>query len=104
PFTAEETAFHCTEQLCVARHASGAVVARAADAAAAAQLCDVARLIVIDDATARNPCNEKAILVLTKRDLALRGSASVSFASGEAPRVSFAIGENPRIWHQQRQY
>ena len=62
---------------------TGALVVHAANAAAAKPFCETAALIVIDDATAENVCAEGDPSVVTKRDLARRGSASVNF--GEVP-------------------
>ena len=99
-----ETPFRCADALCVARRRSGAIIVHAANQAAAAQACGIARLIVIDDATVIDPCNDPAIAVITKRMLALRGSAAVTFTGAGPPRVTYAIGENPRVWHQQRRF
>ena len=74
--------FHCSKDVCLASTAGGAVVAYTAVAANATALCSTASLIVIDDATAESPCAPGAATVLTKRDLARRGSASISFDNG----------------------
>ena len=82
------TGFICAEGLCLARHPSGAVVAHALDAEAALDACATASVIVIDDATAKNVCRWKDVLVVTKRDLALNGSAAITFLPalhGERP-------------------
>ena len=71
--------FICAEGICLARHPSGAVVAHALDAQAAIDACASASVIVIDDATAKNVCRWKEVLVVTKRDLALSGSAAINF-------------------------
>lgn len=72
-----EHGFACREGLCVARHASGAAIVHAADETAAAMACAYGDVIVIDDATARNLCAEDGVMVITKRDLARRGSAEI---------------------------
>lgn len=59
-------------------------------------------LIVIDDATAENPCGAGTI-VLTKRDMARRGSVAVTF-SGAGVRIEHAIGEPYRPWHGHRRF
>lgn len=107
PHAVEEHAFRCTAAgLCIARHQSGAAVAHVPAAAMAAGLCAGAAVIVIDDATAANPCIEEgAALVLTKRDLALRGSAALWLGEGAVrPHLAFAIGEQARAWHDQRRF
>jgi ComEC/Rec2-related protein len=83
------TGFTCAEGLCLARHPSGAVVAHALDAEAALDACATASIIVIDDATAKNVCRWKNVLVVTKRDLALNGSAAITFLP------SAVLGESP---------
>src|SRR5690606_12779527 len=80
--------FICAEGLCLARHSSGAVVAHALDAQAALDACAVAGVIVIDDATARNVCRWKDVLVVTKRDLALNGSAAIELPSNDREGAS----------------
>lgn len=104
---AAESAFSCRDGLCLARHASGAVIAHAADAASAAEACPLAVFIVIGDATAKNPCPERSVLVVTARDLARRGSAEITFgATGAGPRpgIRFAVDEPYRPWHDHRRF
>jgi competence protein ComEC len=99
--------FRCSGNVCLARTPSGALVVYTAVAADAAALCSRASLIVIDDATAKNPCASGTATVLTKRDLARRGAASVSFVAGSplpAASVTFAIDEPYRPWHGHRAF
>lgn len=96
------TGFVCEEEACVATAASGQVVAHVPDVEGARRLCAIAALIVIDDATAENPCGDGAI-VLTKRDLARRGSVAVTFRGGSA-RIEHAVGEPYRPWHAHRRF
>ncbi len=98
-----ETPFHCGDGLCLARHASGAVVAFAEDAGAAEPACAQATLVIIDDATAQNLCPARPVMVITKRDLAWRGSAAIRFKP-EGAEVSYAIGETLRPWHDHRRW
>ncbi len=112
------SAFICEDGLCLATHTSGAIVAHAVDAITAARACDTASVIIVDDATAKSVCGRKRILIVTKRDLARRGSAAVTFAyatsgasesSNPGPRrvkasVSYAIGQPYRPWHDQRRF
>ncbi|WP_011580982.1 MULTISPECIES: ComEC/Rec2 family competence protein [Chelativorans] len=98
-------AFSCADGLCMARHVSGALVAHAETESAAETVCLSASLIVIDDAAAQNPCGPSEAVVLTKRDLARSGSASIHFdREGMAlrPEITFAIGEPWRPWHAHR--
>jgi len=97
--------FTCAEGLCTARHLSGAQIAHAENAAAARKACATAALIVIDDATAGDVCRAGTATVLTKRDLARKGSAAVHFRNDEtSPRMdlTFAIIEPWRPWHGYR--
>ncbi len=98
--------FTCAEGLCFARHPSGAVVAHALDAEAALDACATASVIVIDDATAKNVCRWKDVLVVTKRDLALNGSAAVTLSRDtmHASTVDYAISRPFRPWHDQRRF
>ena len=101
------TPFLCSDGLCVARHASGALVAHAADMRAARPACAYAALIVIDDATAADPCGDPLVAVLTGRELARSGSAAVFFDpdSATAPaEIRFAVEADYRPWHAQRRF
>lgn len=104
--SSRSTPFRCDRGLCVATHRSGAVVAHAADEDAARRGCAIAQLIVIDDATAANPCRASPVRVLTKKDLARSGSAEVYFGPSADldPRVRFAVSEPVRPWHVHRQF
>ena len=115
---ATSAGFVCEDGLCLATHPSGAIVAHAANLASARRACVEASVIVIDDATARDICANPRILVVTKRDLARRGSASVTFADKTLNRhnsglrtsnyipatISYAIGAPYRPWHTQRRF
>jgi competence protein ComEC len=99
--------FLCGAGLCLVRNASGAVIAHAETADAARPVCQFAALIVIDDATAENPCPSGAAAVLTKRQLARRGAATVLLpreGSGSSPIIGFALREAYRPWHGHRQF
>lgn len=99
--------FTCAEDICLARHQSGALVVFARTATSAAAYCASATLIVIDDATARNACAGMPAAVITKRNTARHGSAAVTFAdatSGEAALIRFSIAEPYRPWHEHRRY
>lgn len=102
-----EKPFLCDGGLCLARHRSGVVVAHAENAAVASLACRSARLIVIDDATAGNPCTENGVTVITKRDLARKGSAEVFLPAENGVAIAvadFAISEPYRPWHTQRRF
>jgi competence protein ComEC len=103
--------FTCAEGACLAHHPSGAIVVHALDTQAALDACTTASIIIIDDATAKNICRWKDVLVITKRDLSLHGSAAIAFsgrAVGGASRVvaaiEYAISRPFRPWHEQRRF
>jgi len=99
--------FRCASDICTATIA-GSLIVHAANAAAAEPFCATASLIVVDDATAENPCPKPAPKVLTKRDLARRGAASVSFGGGSTEKpmaeLALAIDEPYRPWHAHRAF
>jgi competence protein ComEC len=108
PTIAPEVPFSCTHSLCIAWNKAGAVVAFAVDAAAAKNACAIANLVVIDDATARNPCEPGGPTVITARDLARFGAAAVTFkaaADGNIQtNVQYAIATPYRPWHAEHAY
>lgn len=98
-------AFVCAADTCVARHSGGAVIVQAATAEAAAPFCAIAAIIIIEDATAKAPCGDSKVLVVTARDLARRGSLAVHFDAGtNQARAQFAISEPFRPWHDHRRF
>lgn len=125
--------FVCADETCLARLPASsfdpsetrATIAQVADAASAAPLCQDAVLIVITDATARDPCGRNdGPIVLTSRDLALAGAAQIYLQplrgwrpfvadaraaaqnSDGSPghRIEFAIPRPFRPWHEHRRF
>ncbi|TIT14246.1 MAG: ComEC family competence protein [Mesorhizobium sp.] len=99
--------FYCTGDLCIGRHPSGAIVALAENRDSARPACGFADLIVINDATAYNPCWDERVLVVTKRQLARDGSAAVFFDPQSATAraaIQYAVEQPYRPWHEQRKY
>lgn len=99
--------FVCDGGLCMARTARGMVVAHAKDAASAIGACNVAALLVIEDATAVRVCGNKAAqpTTVTGKDLARHGSLSVRLAgAGAPPLLTYAIESAKRPWHNQRRF
>jgi len=107
--------FVCSQGLCLARHPSGVIIAHALDAQAAIDACAVAGVIIVDDATTRNLCRWKNVLVVTTRNLALQGSAAITLPDASTPHrpatsseekatVEFAISQPFRPWHEQRKF
>lgn len=97
--------FTCDSGVCLARHSSGALIVHVQKAASALAYCAQAALIVVEDATVENPCGASAFAqVLTGRDLARRGAASVHLPIGAPPKIVQAIAEPWRPWHQHRAF
>lgn len=99
--------FYCTEGICLARHPSGAIIAHVEDRKATWKACGFADLIVVNDATGYDACHNPLVLVITKRQLARKGSAAVFFDRQSAtgpPTVSFAVDGPYRPWHEQRKF
>jgi competence protein ComEC len=104
---AGNNAFICDEGLCMARTGNGITVAHAETTETASAACATARLIVIADATASNPCRDTSIVVITARHLARKGSAQITWrGKGETalPEIRFAIAEPYRPWHDHRRF
>lgn len=101
------TPFRCTDELCVASNPTGAIVARATDETSARLACGFANLIVIGDATAKDPCNDPLVTIITTKDLARFGSAAIFLdeSSADMPaEVQYAVRKPYRPWHVQRQF
>ncbi|RUX11998.1 competence protein, partial [Mesorhizobium sp. M7A.F.Ca.CA.002.14.1.2] len=99
--------FYCSSGVCVARHMSGAIIAYVEDRKDTWKACGFAELIVVNDATAYDACHNPLVLVITKRQLARKGSAAVFFdrQSATTPAtISFAVDSPYRPWHTQRRY
>ncbi|AZO54645.1 MULTISPECIES: ComEC/Rec2 family competence protein [unclassified Mesorhizobium] len=99
--------FYCREGLCLARHPSGAIVAYVEDRKNTWKACAFADLIVVNDATAYDACHNPLVLVVTKRQLARKGSAAVFFdpQSATTPAaIEFAVEGPYRPWHEQRKF
>ena len=71
--------FYCTDGVCLARHPSGAIIAHVEDRKDTWKACGFADLIVVNDATGYDACHNPLVLVVTKRQLARKGSAAVFF-------------------------
>lgn len=102
-----ERAFWCFDGECLARHASGAVVAHVSRSIVSKEVCNLASVIVVDAVTAELKCNNDKALVITKRDLAQHGSAEIYLpkAGGAAlPEIIYAIRQPYRPWHEHRQF
>jgi ComEC/Rec2-related protein len=98
--------FLCAENLCVATHGSGARIGHAANADTANGACGSVMLLIVDDATTSNLCRGRDTIVITKRDLARRGSAEIFLTGSELDEddIRFAIAEPYRPWHEHRRF
>ncbi|MGX5828452.1 ComEC/Rec2 family competence protein [Mesorhizobium sp. 43Arga] len=99
--------FYCTDGVCLARHPSGAIIAHVEDREDTWKACGFADLIVVNDATGYDACHNPLVLVVTKRQLARKGSAAVFFDRQSAtgpPIISFAVDGPYRPWHEQRKF
>lgn len=112
--SAAGTGFRCADRVCVTHHPSGAQIVQAPDTDIARAFCDTASLIVIEDPTARNPCRDAGLAVITRRQLAQKGSAAIFLPAGVSsngaastrlkPEIHFSIEGDYRPWHTQRQF
>ena len=97
--------FSCAAKTCVAQDEQGRLVAHVPDAIAAFAFCTSAALIVIDDATAGHVCRTGEAAIVTKQDLARRGSAEIRLGNaGALPNIIHAIREPYRPWHSHRKF
>jgi competence protein ComEC len=109
PIVRQESAFRCRGGICFAIHNSGARMATAERTALLEMACAWADLLVVDDATLRKPCGRRrpGQMILTTRDLARRGSASVAVSGPhDRPHLSLrhAVEKVWRPWHRHRQF
>lgn len=99
--------FYCTSGVCLAKHPTGAIIAYVEDRKDTWKACGFAELIVVNDATAYDACHNPLVLVVTKRQLARKGSAAIFFdrQSATTPAtISFAVDSPYRPWHAQRKF
>jgi ComEC/Rec2-related protein len=101
----KQPGFLCDADACLAHHGE-ALIVHAKKAESVTPYCASASLIVVEDATIESPCGSAAsAVILTGRDLARRGSASIYMVSDtSAPRVVQAIAEPWRPWHGHRAF
>jgi len=104
--TGDEKRFACTTASCAIRAAGGHLVVWTQSAIEVQEACGAASLIVLTDPTVTPRCADPKILVVTARDLALRGSAAVYLSrDGETEGLlEYAISDTGRPWHHHRQF
>jgi ComEC/Rec2-related protein len=98
----EEEGFACAGDLCMARTAGGWPVAHAATAEAADAACGIAHLVVVAQAHVEGVCDGGPTIVVSARDLARRGAATVSFDGSGAATIAHAVAQPLRPWHEHR--
>lgn len=81
--SANDERFRCTKKGCIAR-GRRASIATTSDVAFARSLCGKGAVIVLDDATAGAVCDDETVVV-TRRQLARRGSAALFAGNGVFP-------------------
>lgn len=100
--------FVCDGHACAARHPRGDVFLVTEEEEVARNGCDVAAVILLTDSTSRLNCDDPAVLVLTTRDLARYGSASIHLPDADVagrPKVEFAASPGlNRPWHRHRAF
>ena len=99
--------FACADGLCSMVHSSGAMILYVEDAANVAANCETAALIIVSDASARNPCGRTQARVLTARELAQRGTAAARIEKtpqGFEIKTDFAVRQPYRPWHDHRRF
>ena len=89
-----ETQFECAEKVCTAREPGGLIVAYTDDAARRLSACNEGDIVILAYSAGPTACEDKNILVLTKRDLALHGTAEITLKPHETDRLPSVNGEN----------
>lgn len=97
-----DAGFICADGVCRASK-NGVSLAHATLASQAMSLCYSVRLIISADATTP-PCPPGGALVLSTRELALRGSATVNLTTASPPEITHSIRQPYRPWHVYRQF
>jgi competence protein ComEC len=99
--------FTCREDVCTIQHPAGGAIVSLPEGADIKPYCSTAAVLVVDDATINNQraCAGSSPIVLSKRDLAQKGSATITFhpASGKAV-VQHALARPYRPWHDHRRF
>ncbi|MBT1154838.1 ComEC/Rec2 family competence protein [Aminobacter anthyllidis] len=101
--------FACGNGVCIVGQSAGAQIAHAENADSARRACASAKLVIVNDATAKDICPNSAAAVLTSRELARLGSAAIfltPMSDSARPKVEIrhALTEPYRPWHAQRAF
>ncbi|WP_312796082.1 ComEC/Rec2 family competence protein [Tianweitania sp.] len=98
--------FLCKDDVCTINNSPGVSIMSLPEGGDLKAHCSDAAVIVIDDATANSrACRGSKQVVLTKRDLAQKGSATITIdpESGK-PTVQHALARPYRPWHDHRRF
>ena len=90
----KEMQFECFEKVCTARRPGGLIIAYTDEAAQRSSACDEGDIVILAYSAGTTTCEDPNIVVLTKRDLALHGTAEITLKSGELVRLPFTNSEN----------
>lgn len=90
----KEMQFECVEKVCTAREPGGLIIAYTDQAAQRSSACQEGDIVVLAYSAGPTTCEDKNILVLTKRDLALHGTAEITLKSYEPVRLPSTNSEN----------
>lgn len=99
--------FSCTEDLCTIQHHSGTRIAWLASSDLIQKICAEADLIIVEDATVASECTAGNALIVSKRDLAIHGSALIDLTEKRgklAIELKHAISLPYRPWHDHRRF
>ena len=104
-----QSAFVCSDGLCLVQHPSAGLIAHAEHEVAARRACASADLIIVNDATVKDICPSSEAAVLTSRQLARLGSAAIflkpaSDKGRQKIKIRHAVAKPYRPWHTQREF
>lgn len=97
-----DSRFVCTDGVCVARK-NGVTIVHTERASQAMALCASVGLIVTYDATAP-PCPPGGALLISARDLARSGSATVTISQARQAQITHSVRRPYRPWHEHRRF
>lgn len=98
----EEAQFACADKLCIARERGGLIVAYTDDPAQKSSACAEGDIVVLAFAGAAAYCTEKDTLVITKRDLAVRGGVEIRLHASRRELFPHLSGASPNTSFQGR--
>lgn len=107
PAEDEVSQFTCEQGACTIVRGDGSLIVHVADGAQASVFCDTAVLIVVEKPVTALDCGNGGAVIVTARDLAANGSATVRFSKGaQATEVAieYAIKRPYRPWHDHRRF